>query len=110
MQKAFNFMLGSLGGLFFLGMFVPRCGSRSAVIATLLSFAVGLVLAYWQQLCKPLVGFDVSPYWVIPCSTATSVVSGALLSAIEPQTGPALIPTWHRVVAEQPEVQAAEAP
>src|SRR5262249_12268046 len=35
MQMAFNFLLGGLGGLFFIGMFLARCTARSAVPATL---------------------------------------------------------------------------
>jgi solute:Na+ symporter, SSS family len=95
MQKAFNFMIGPLGVLFLIGMFLPRCRSRSAVVATLIGIAVGLTLAYWQQ----LFGSPVSPYWVIPCSATAALATGAILSMFEPARDPTQhVPTWRRVV------------
>jgi SSS family solute:Na+ symporter len=104
MQKAFNFMIGPLGVLFLIGMFLPRCRSRSAVIATSLGIVVGLTLAYWQQLfASPM-----SPYWVIPCSALTSLAAATLLSFVEPPLDPATpVPTWTNVVHGKPDTPAA---
>lgn len=102
MQKAFNFMIGPLGVLFLIGMFLPRCRSVSAVTATVVGIIVGLTLAYWQQIVKPFTGADMSPYWVIPCSAMTSLATGVVLSLFEPPVDPAApIPTWTKVVNEE---------
>jgi SSS family solute:Na+ symporter len=101
MQKAFNFMIGPLGMLFLIGMFLPRCRSRSAVIATSVGIGVGLSLAYWQQIFKPLTDMEMSPYWVIPCSATASLATAALLSLFEPPLDPARpVPTWRHIVRE----------
>ncbi len=102
MQKAFNFMIGPLGVLFLIGMFLPRCRSASAVAATMLGIVVGLSLAYWQQIFEPLTGTSTSPYWVIPCSVLASLATGTLLSFFEPPVDPAkLVHTWQQVVAQK---------
>ena len=104
MQKAFNFMIGPLGVLFLIGMFLPRCRSRSAVLATVVGIAVGLTLAYWQQ----IFGTAMSPYWVIPCSAAAALLTAAILSLFEPPVDPARpVPTWRAVVAGKPEAGGA---
>ncbi len=104
MQKAFNFMLGPLGALFLIGMFLPRCTSRSAIPATIFGLGVGVLLAYWEQLGKPLFGFDVAPYWVIPWSAAAPLVSAAILSLFEPSPDPSRpVATWRNVVSGSPE-------
>ncbi len=92
MQKAYNFLLGPLGALFFIGMFLPRCSARSATPATGVGLAVGLLLAYWKQLFRE----DFSPYWVIPCSAGASFAVAAVLGLFEPRH-PATL-TWRAVV------------
>lgn len=99
MQMAFNFLLGGMGGLFFIGMFLPRCTSRSAILATLTGLTSGFLLAYW----KPLFGSDVSPYWVIACSCSVTVLSAAALSLLEPLSEKGSRLTWRSVVHETPE-------
>jgi SSS family solute:Na+ symporter len=102
MQKAFNFMIGPLGMLFLIGMFLPRCRSTSVVIATFIGIVVGLSLAYWEQVFKPITETDMSPFWVIPCSAAASLATGVILSLFELPVDPAAdIPTWWRVVGEK---------
>jgi SSS family solute:Na+ symporter len=50
-QRSFNMFLGPLAALFFIGMFLPRCTSRSAVPAALLGVGVALTWSYWRELC-----------------------------------------------------------
>ncbi len=48
--KAFNIFLGPLAGLFFMGMFLPHCGSRSAILAAVLGFVCAFFWNYWGNL------------------------------------------------------------
>jgi SSS family solute:Na+ symporter len=80
MPKMFNWTIGPLGGLFFLGMFAPRCTSRIAVPATLTGLAVGLALAWWKE----LIGGEFSPFWVIPCACLATVSTGLLMTLFCP--------------------------
>lgn len=51
-QRTFNMFLGPLASLFFIGMFVPRCTSRSAVPAALCGVGSAFLWSYWSELCK----------------------------------------------------------
>jgi SSS family solute:Na+ symporter len=106
MQKAFNFMIGPLGAMFLIGMFLPRCRSMSVVVATIIGFGVGLTLAYWDQLIRVLQIEDraVSPFWFIPCSLGASLVAAAILSLFEPapSAGQAA-QSWRSVVEQNPQ-------
>jgi hypothetical protein len=53
MAKGFNMFLGPLAALFFIGMFLPRSTSRSAVPAVLCGLAVSIVWSYWHELQLP---------------------------------------------------------
>jgi SSS family solute:Na+ symporter len=96
MQKAFNFMLGPLGGLFLIGMFLPRCTGRSAVPATVLGLIVGLLLAYWKE----LFGTAISPFWVIAWPVTATFGSAAVFGLFEPRRPAGSPPplTWRAVV------------
>lgn len=50
MPKAFNMFLGPLAGLFFIGMFVPRCSGWPAVIATAMGIITSVIWSYWKEL------------------------------------------------------------
>jgi SSS family transporter len=50
MNKGFNLFLGPLAGLFFAGMFLPRCRTRSVVVGTLVGLAVSVVWSYWAEI------------------------------------------------------------
>lgn len=80
MQKAFNFLLGPLGSLFFVGMFLPRCSARSVIPATVVGLGVGVLTAYWEQ----FFGSPFSPFWVIASAAAASFLSAAVLGLFEP--------------------------
>ncbi|HVW36872.1 MAG TPA: hypothetical protein VHB99_06190 [Pirellulales bacterium] len=65
MAKGFNMFLGPLAALFFIGMFLPRSTSRSAVPAVLCGLAVSIVWSYWHELQLPelLAGFVPAGGW-----------------------------------------------
>ncbi len=50
MPKGFNMFLGPLAGLFFIGMFLPRCRTRSAIAAVLGGLGGSFVWSYWYEL------------------------------------------------------------
>lgn len=56
MPSSFNCFTGSLGGLFFVGMFLPRANGRVAVAATLCGLAVSIATAYSQGFSRVLSG------------------------------------------------------
>lgn len=82
MGRSFNCFTGPLGGLFFLGLFVPRCGNRAATFAGLAGVAVSISLAFGQELfgLKQAISFT----WVLPVSLAVTMAIGAAVSLISP--------------------------
>lgn len=50
MPRSFNCFLVPLGGMFFLGFFVPRCGSRAAIVASVAALITAVSLAYSKEL------------------------------------------------------------
>lgn len=50
MPKGFNMFLGPMGGLFFIGMFLPHCRGKSALFATLAGVAFAVAWSYWREL------------------------------------------------------------
>jgi SSS family solute:Na+ symporter len=50
MPRSFNMFVGPLASLFFIGMFLPRCTSRSAIPAALGGLIVAIVWSYWKEL------------------------------------------------------------
>ena len=53
MAKGFNMFLGPLAALFFIGMFLPRSTSRSAIPAVLCGLIVSIAWSYWHELHLP---------------------------------------------------------
>jgi solute:Na+ symporter, SSS family len=97
-QKGFNCMVGPLGALFFAGMFLPRCTSRSVVPAALLGVVVGVLLAFWEQ----LFGTPFSTFWVVPCSCLATFLTAAVLGLLEGAPDAKKPPrmSWSSVVKE----------
>lgn len=50
MPRSFNCFLIPLGGMFFLGFFVPRCGPRAAIAASVAALIAAVSLAYAREL------------------------------------------------------------
>lgn len=81
MPRSFNCFTGALGGMFFIGIFLPRAGSRSVVPATLCGLATAIGLAYSNDLFD--LAQPVSFTWVMPGSLLVTVVTGWLLGRCE---------------------------
>ncbi len=102
MPASFNCFTGSLGGLFFVGMFLPRATGRVAIAATLCGLAVSVSLAYSRPLSEAVAGLagtlpglagfaprlrlpaPVSFTWVMPGSLAATFGTAFLLSRFSP--------------------------
>ncbi|HEY5316140.1 MAG TPA: hypothetical protein VIK18_26670, partial [Pirellulales bacterium] len=122
-QRSFNMFLGPLGALFFIGMFLPRCTSRSAVPAAVLGVMVALTWSYWHELCLaashvlPAPAADVVHGWsqhvpsmalavAVPC-LATFAIGAALGFVVEPREHPGRDYSW-RAVMRRPRETASE--
>lgn len=90
MPRTFNAVTAPLGGLFFIGMFLPRATGRIAVIAVLCGLATSITLGYWHILGNllhehgivPLGAEELSFTWVMPGSLLVTMLVGAVLCAV----------------------------
>ncbi|HEX3655098.1 MAG TPA: hypothetical protein VHV55_04800 [Pirellulales bacterium] len=122
-QRSFNMFLGPLGALFFIGMFLPRCTSRSAVPATVLGVMVALTWSYWHELCLaathvlPSPAADVVQGWsrhvpsmalavAVPC-LATFVIAAVLGQIVDSREHAGRDYSW-RAVMRRPRETASE--
>ena len=82
---------GGIGGLFMMGIFFPRIGSRAALIG----FCAGTATVLWMNFCTPasflLFGF---------VSMAVSVVVALLISYVWPQREEQTCLTWQTLQEE----------
>lgn len=80
MPKLFNLFLGPLGALFMIGMFFPRCTSRSAIPAVL----IGLLVSIFWSWGHIIFGFEKGLSFLlaiaVPCLTTLGLA--AILSRI----------------------------
>jgi len=89
--RTFNAITGPLGGLFVVGIFLPRVGQRAAVTATISGLGVSIALGYVRELSRLLHawglldGFwsDISFAWILPCSFAATVLIAVLLAPLD---------------------------
>ncbi len=132
MAKGFNMFLGPLAGLFFIGMFLPRSTSRSAIPAVFCGLAVSIVWSYWQELGLNLLfagaapaggmlktfGIDklLGPDAGVPTFTlaislpcVTTVLLGAVLGLLIERRGdhPGMQWTWYAIMRRPPRTEAA---
>lgn len=84
MGRSFNCFTGPLGGLFLLGMFVPRCCNRAATAAGILGTAVSIGIAFSQELFG--LAQSISFTWVQPCALVATLAAGVLLSCVVPRS------------------------
>lgn len=108
MPKLFNMFLGPLAALFFIGMFLPRAGTRSAVPAVM----GGIIVSACWSWGKELFGWSASPTITLsvaaPCLTAVGLA--AIFSRFEPKENPAgEALNWRAVVNYGPS-ESAERP
>jgi len=76
MPRSFNCFLVPIGGLIFLGLFIPYCGQRAALVATLAGLLTAVAIAYAQ----PIFGLqrEISFTWVMPGALLVIFTTGAL--------------------------------
>lgn len=82
-----TFIVGGLGGLFFIAIFQRRCTGPQAIASAMLGMMVGLVLGwghYWEMygVIKPAVPIKFSWMWIIPISSLVTLASGAILGQV----------------------------
>jgi SSS family solute:Na+ symporter len=81
MPRSFNCFLVPLGTLFLLGIFVPRCGARAAVLGALVALVSAVSIAY----AKELYGLtrDLSFTWILPGSLSLGLAIGVVGSIVD---------------------------
>lgn len=91
MPKFFNMFVGPLAGMFFVGMFLPRCSSRSVIPAALTGLAVSILWSWWDVLVDGNLPPDERIIPTIALSTAVpysvTIVAAAMLSFVLPASG-----------------------
>ncbi len=109
MPKFFNMFVGPLSSLFFIGMFLPRCTARSAVVAALLGLVVSVI---WSWFFKSVFNTerDPTPFLAICVPWLTSITTAFVLSFLVERGGPHAghAYTWYSIVKgpEQPKIAA----
>lgn len=98
LPAAFNWGVGPMGGMFFAGMFLPRCTARSVIPAAVIGTIVGLGTAW----LKPVFNVPFTFAWVIPYSCLTTFLLAAVFSLFEPKKKDEPL-TWRNVVRSVPE-------
>jgi SSS family solute:Na+ symporter len=90
MPRTFNAITAPLGGLFLVGMFLPRVGERAVIAGVASGLATSVCLGYFEQLTPFLSGFGwnlsdrtLSFTWIMPCSLTVTFVVSWLASFIE---------------------------
>ena len=95
--RTFNCALGPMGGLFLMGIFLPRVSQKAAVIATFVGLGIAVWIAWcleiqWllgltdfasmKEMSDAMVG--PSPFLITPTATVSTVLIGWLLSLFMP--------------------------
>jgi SSS family solute:Na+ symporter len=102
MPKFFNMFVGPLAAMFFVGMFLPRCTTRSVFPAALCGLAISVVWSWWEYIfrteTRPTIFLSVA----LPC--VSTFVIAALLSLIVDRSGrhSGSNYTWRAVVKGEP--------
>ncbi len=92
-----TFVVGGLGGLFCIAMFLKRCTGPTAILATLLGMTVGFILALGHWIVD--LGVDglgnprqFSWMWVIPTSTLTTLLAAPVMDWFVRRLNPRIQP------------------
>jgi len=86
MPKFFNMFVGPLAGLFFTGMFVSRCTSRSAIPAVMAGLSVSIFWSWYPEIFGTKTGPTVFLAIAVPC--LTTIATAAVLSFLVERRGP----------------------
>ncbi|MCA9119080.1 MAG: sodium/solute symporter [Planctomycetaceae bacterium] len=90
MPRTFNAITAPLGGLFLVGMFLPRVGEKAVIAGVVAGLATSICLGYFEQLAPILamLGWATSDRtlsftWIMPCSLSVTFVASLAASFIE---------------------------
>jgi SSS family solute:Na+ symporter len=90
MPRTFNAITAPLGGLFLVGMFLPRVAERAVLTGVIAGLATSVGLGYFEQLAPLLSVFGwnladrtLSFTWIMPCSLTVTFVVSWLVSLVE---------------------------
>jgi SSS family solute:Na+ symporter len=75
MPKVFNLFLGPLGALFMIGMFLPRCTSRSAIPAVLVGLVVSILWSWGHVIFGTEKGLAFVLAIAVPCLTTLGLAA-----------------------------------
>lgn len=101
MPKFFNMFVGPLAAIFFVGMFLPRCTTRSVLPAALCGLVVAVIWSWWefifQTKTRPTIFLSIA----VPCTTTflLSAILGYVLDG--PGQHPGWKYTWWAIVRGQ---------
>ena len=102
MAKGFNMFLGPLFALFFIGMFIPRAGARTANTSALVGMAVSIAWSYWPELTGSKVVPTFTLAIAVPC-VVSILLATILAHLIEPAGAqPETKLTWTAVMRTAP--------
>ena len=105
MPRFFNMFVGPLAALFFAGMFLPRCTTRSILPAALCGLAVAIVWSWWEVIFQTKTRPTFLLAIAVPC--VTTLALAALLSLILDRKGEhgGSGYTWWAIVKKPPEAE-----
>lgn len=86
MPRTFNAVTAPLGGLFLVGMFLPRVGEKAVIAGTFCGLATSLLLGYSQQLGEWL-GLAIPEFsftWIMPSALTVTCCGSYLFSLFQP--------------------------
>lgn len=90
MPRTFNAITAPLGGLFLVGMFLPRVGERAVLTGVVAGLATSIGLGYFEQLAPLLTAFGwnlsdrtLSFTWIMPSALTVTFVVSLLASIVE---------------------------
>lgn len=92
LPRTFNAITAPLGGLFLIGMFLPRAGQRAAIIGTLCGLATSILIGYSKQFGLHPTGLSFT--WIMPSALLVTLGVAWLLSRFGPKTPPDAGLTW----------------
>jgi SSS family solute:Na+ symporter len=105
MPRTFNAITAPLGGLFLIGMFLPRAGQRAAIIGALCGLVTSITLGYLEQFGNLFVNAGlltqgppaISFTWIMPSALLVTFTVAWFVSRFERPSGKSLAGlTWSR--------------
>ena len=107
MPRFFNMFVGPLAAIFFAGMFLPRCTTRSILPAALVGLVLAIVWSWWEVIFQTKTRPTFLLAIAVPCVT-TFVLAGLLSLVLDrpgEHTGSRF--TWWSIVKNPPDKESA---